>query len=161
MMMSLCIAAGVLAVAQNAQPSNSATAHPGTETATHMMGGVILYTDLTPTQKKIFRTVILPSLQKKTYNAWLPLIPEEARTPQAKSGSVQIDFTIAPDGHAKLLQLQKPSGDIALDRAAWGAITGAQYAAFPQGFDLPGIHMAITFNYNQPEPQGRMTSPRQ
>jgi TonB family protein len=103
---------------------------------------------------------ILPNIEETTYKAWLPLVPEEARPPQSKARSVRIHLMLAADGRPRGLLLQKPSGDIVLDRAAWGAITNAQYAPFPQEFDLPVIQMAYTFNYNQGPPQGNVTKPK-
>jgi TonB family protein len=158
------ITAGARAIAQSAQPSTTATAHPAAETATDM-GAVIVYTDLTPAQKKIFRAVMLRSMTKQTYKAWLPLIPESARPPRLEIGQVRIAFTLQADGRVKSLQLAKPSGDVALDRAAWGAITRAQYAPFPREFDVSSVHMALTFdynhNFNQGAPQGNIGTPKQ
>lgn len=120
-----------------------------------------MYTRLTAEQIKVFRATILPNILENTHKAWLPLVPEEARPPQSKAGSVRIDLTLAADGRPRGLLLQEPSGDIVLDRAAWSAITNAHYAPFPQDFGLPAIQMAYTFNYNQGPPQGNVTKAKQ
>ncbi|HEY1940076.1 MAG TPA: TonB family protein [Candidatus Angelobacter sp.] len=56
---------------------------------------------------------------------WDPLIPESAMPPVMKKGVVIIEFAITKDGEVKGMKLIGSSGDVALDRAAWGAITDA------------------------------------
>ncbi len=60
-----------------------------------------------------------------TYRSWIPIIPESARPPLDKQGRVGVRFKIYPDGSVKEMILEFPSGDVSLDRAAWGGITGA------------------------------------
>lgn len=87
-----------------------------------------------------------------TYRSWLPLIPESARPPLNKSGKVGIEFVIAPDGSVKGMKLKFPSGDVALDRAAWGGITGASpYPPLPKEFKGPYLALRFGFYYNVPE----------
>ncbi|MGH6629336.1 MAG: TonB family protein, partial [Burkholderiales bacterium] len=56
---------------------------------------------------------------------WYNLIPEVARAPLMKSGKVTIEFAILKDGSVAGLKVTTPSGDISLDRAAWGGITAS------------------------------------
>ena len=87
-----------------------------------------------------------------TYRSWLPLIPESARPPLDKSGKVGIEFIIAKDGSVKQMVLKFPSGDVALDRAAWGGITGASpYPPLPNQFKGPYLALRFGFYYNVPE----------
>jgi outer membrane biosynthesis protein TonB len=80
---------------------------------------------------------------------WLPLIPPIARPPVDKQGRTGIRFKIYPDGRAKELILEHPSGDISLDRAAWGGITGASpYQPLPKQFTGPYLELRFGFNYN-------------
>lgn len=58
-------------------------------------------------------------------NHWDPLIPESALPPVMKKGVVVIEFSITKDGKVEGMKLISSSGDVALDRAAWGAITDA------------------------------------
>lgn len=84
-----------------------------------------------------------------TYRSWLPLIPESARPPLDKSGKVGIEFRINPDGSVKQMILKYPSGDVALDRAAWGGITGASpYPPLPKDFKGPYLALRFGFYYN-------------
>ncbi|MGC8548536.1 MAG: cell envelope integrity protein TolA [Acidobacteriaceae bacterium] len=91
-----------------------------------------------------------------TKRAWYPIIPEEARPPLNKQGIVQIRFTINPDGSVKNMILYGPSGDVALDRAAWGGITGATpYPPLPKQFlKLGGNHLSLQFNFIYNETPG-------
>jgi hypothetical protein len=57
---------------------------------------------------------------QSTRGAWLKIIPESARPPQDKQGRVGIRFKIDPMGRVNGMVLEYPSGDIGLDRAAWG-----------------------------------------
>jgi hypothetical protein len=94
-----------------------------------------------------------PYLQKvirETYRTWDPLIPEEVNPPILKKGQVEIIFTILPNGRLqpKGMILTGRSGDVALDRAAWGAIEGADYPALPRDFHGPYLQLRFRFEYN-------------
>jgi TonB family protein len=84
-----------------------------------------------------------------TYRSWIPLIPESARPPLDKQGRVGVRFKIYPDGSVKQMILEFPSGDVSLDRAAWGGITGASpYPALPKEFKGPYLELRFGFYYN-------------
>ena len=46
------------------------------------------------------------------------------------------------------MRLLGSSGDVALDRAAWGAITGSSYPPLPNNFHGPYIELQALFLYN-------------
>jgi hypothetical protein len=52
---------------------------------------------------------------------WYNYIPEEARPPQLVSGKTSIEFAILPGGQIAGMKIVHPSGNVRLDRAAWGA----------------------------------------
>jgi TonB family protein len=84
-----------------------------------------------------------------TERAWWPIIPESARPPLDKQGKVMIRFKIYPDGSVKDMMLEGPSGDVALDRAAWAGITGASpFPPIPKGFKGPFLELRFYFLYN-------------
>ena len=56
---------------------------------------------------------------------WYNIIPEEARAPLMKKGKVAIEFAILKDGKIAGMKIVGPSGDVSLDRAAWGGITAS------------------------------------
>jgi len=82
---------------------------------------------------------------------WGPLIPEEVNPPISKRGRTGIRFTILPDGQIGDMKLENPSGDVALDRAAWGAITSSgQLPPLPKAFHGPDLDLRVGFFYNEP-----------
>lgn len=85
----------------------------------------------------------------ETKRAWYPIIPEAAQPPLDKQGRVAIRFKIYPDGSVKNMVLELPSGDVSLDRAAWGGITGASpYPVLPKNFKGPFLELRFYFLYN-------------
>jgi TonB family protein len=88
-------------------------------------------------------------VKKATLKSWMPLIPESARPPVNKQGRVGILFKIYPDGSVKSMILEFPSGDVSLDRAAWGGITGASpFPPLPIEFSGPFLELRFGFFYN-------------
>jgi TonB family protein len=80
---------------------------------------------------------------------WYNLIPEEARAPLMKSGKVSIDFAIMKDGSVAGMRIVSPSGDIALDRAAYGGIKASDpFQRLPQEFAGQYLMLRIHFFYN-------------
>ena len=93
-----------------------------------------------------------PYIQRVIYDtkrSWYPIIPGEARPPINKQGRVLIRFKILPDGSVKSMTLEGPSGDVALDRAAWGGILGASpFPPLPKAFKGPFLELRFYFLYN-------------
>jgi len=88
------------------------------------------------------------------YVTWLPLIPEEARPPLNKQGETLIRFSILPDGRIGAMRLDGSTQDQALDRAAWGSITGVgQFPPLPKQFHGPNLELRIHFLVNKTPPQ--------
>jgi TonB family protein len=77
---------------------------------------------------------------------WYNLIPEVARAPMMKRGKVSIEFAILKDGSVAGMRLTGPSGDVSLDRAAWGGITGSNpFPPLPSEFR--GQYLALRFHF--------------
>jgi outer membrane biosynthesis protein TonB len=87
---------------------------------------------------------------RETHRAWDPIIPEEVNPPILKRGEVEIVFTVLPNGRVQSgsMMLTGRSGDVALDRAAWGGIVGADYPPLPSEFHGPNIQLRFRFMYN-------------
>ncbi|MGA1984085.1 MAG: TonB C-terminal domain-containing protein [Acidobacteriaceae bacterium] len=82
---------------------------------------------------------------------WDPLIPIEVQPPLYKKGITGIIFTILPDGEIGGMKLETTSGDMALDRAAWNAITSeGQFPPLPKQFHGPNLELRCGFFYNTP-----------
>ncbi len=86
----------------------------------------------------------------ETQRTWDPLIPDEVNPPILKRGQVMIRFKVLPNGRLMdgSLTLEGRSGDTALDRAAWGALTGSNYPPLPRDFHGPYIELRALFMYN-------------
>ena len=80
---------------------------------------------------------------------WYTLIPEAARAPLLKRGKVAIEFAILPDGRVAGMKLTGESGDVSLDRAAWGGITASNpFAPLPSEYHSPYLALRFRFYYN-------------
>jgi outer membrane biosynthesis protein TonB len=114
--------------------------HPGAGS-----GGVEV---LTPTNVDL--SAWLQRWHHETERTWDPLIPDEVNPPILKSGMVAIRFKVLPNGRLMdgSLTLDGRSGDTALDRAAWGALTGSNYPPLPREFTGPYLEMRAYFLYN-------------
>ena len=119
--------------------------HPGAGT-----GGVQVLSD---TQGVDFSRW-LAAWHFETERTWDPLIPDEVNPPILKSGQVIIQFKVLPNGRLMpgSVELVGRSGDVALDRAAWGALTGSSYPPLPRAFHGPYIELRAWFLYNM-QPQ--------
>jgi len=91
----------------------------------------------------------------ETEHTWDPLIPDEVNPPIYKSGAVAIRFKVLPNGRLMdgSLVLEGRSGDVALDRAAWGALTGSNYPPLPRDFHGPYLELRAYFLYNMEVPR--------
>jgi TonB family protein len=83
------------------------------------------------------------------WHNWMNLLPDSARPPMLKRGKVAVEFIILPDGKVSGMRLVGPSGDIALDRAVWGALTASNpLPPLPQQFSGPYLALRTHFYYN-------------
>jgi TonB family protein len=91
----------------------------------------------------------LQKLIRETHRTWDPLVPDEVLPPINKRGQVAIVFTVLPNGRLvpHSMTLAGRSGDVALDRAAWGAIESADYPPLPREFPGPNLQIELIFDY--------------
>jgi TonB family protein len=139
-------------------PANSSTqwlsnlARLGPNAVSHnVLGGGIgvqVLSQLTPVQSEVMKN-LMPGFVKTTRQRWRRLIPEEAHPPVLKKGEVTIEFTLHANGTVSDMRLAHPSGDVALDRAAWGAISGSKYEPFLLVLDVPSVRLRFPFTYNE------------
>ncbi len=119
---------------------NAPIAHPGVASGVEVLSDT-MGVDFGP---------YLHQVVQMTQSSWDLLIPEAARPPLLKQGTVAIQFMIMPDGSIKQMQLVRPSGDVSLDRAAWGGITGAgPFPPLPKQFKGPYLALRFYFLYNE------------
>jgi TonB family protein len=77
---------------------------------------------------------------------WYNVIPEAAMPPILKKGKVAIEFAITRDGRVAGMRLISGSGDVSLDRAAWGGITASNpFPPLPSQFT--GQYLALRFHF--------------
>ena len=80
---------------------------------------------------------------------WYTAMPESVYPPLRKSGKVAIEFVILPDGKVQGMRVFYPSGDVALDRAAWGGISASNpFPPLPKEFQGPYLGLRCYFLYN-------------
>jgi TonB family protein len=80
---------------------------------------------------------------------WITGLPPSAYPPIWKQGKTGIVFTILKDGKVSGMVLQTSSGDVSLDRAAWGGITGSNpFPPLPKEFPGNDIVLRIGFFLN-------------
>ena len=92
----------------------------------------------------------LQRILREIYDQWIPLIPEEARPPLSKSGTTLIRFIINPDGSIGGVYLDGSTHDSALNKAAWGSITGVgQFPPLPSQFTGPNLELRIHYLVNE------------
>ena len=88
-------------------------------------------------------------LRRTVQDHWDPLIPEVAKPPVMKQGRVVIEFAILKNGGITGMKLISSSGDVALDRAAIGALTYADpLPVLPTGFTGDFVLVRAAFYYN-------------
>jgi TonB family protein len=93
-----------------------------------------------------------PYLQRVLHDVrinWYNLIPESARAPIMKKGKVTIEFAILKNGTVAGMKLVSTSGDVALDRGAWGGITASNpFPPLPNEFGGQYLGLRFAFYYN-------------
>jgi TonB family protein len=77
---------------------------------------------------------------------WYHLMPESVGPPIFKQGKLAIEFVILKNGNTANMVVHTSSGDVALDRAAWGSITASTpFPPLPKEF--PGQILGLRFYY--------------
>ena len=93
-----------------------------------------------------------PYLQQVLYRVktnWYTQIPESAKAPIMKKGKLSIEFAILKDGRLAGMRLASTSGDVALDRGAWGGVTAsAPFPPLPSEFAGQFLSLRFNFYYN-------------
>ena|ERR1019366_1570603 len=148
MILTVVLLAVLSAQAQTA-PSHSAPGDPcGATSKTDPAEDGIL-SDTQGVDFKFF----LSQFMRITRSNWEPLMPKEAKPPVNKTGEVAICVKLLPNGHVMDggMVLEGRSGDVALDRAAWGAIATAVYPPLPVEFKGAYLALRLHFMYNPPQ----------
>jgi hypothetical protein len=139
-----------------------ASRNPGAGSASRGSGGLAMHPGagsggvevLSDTQGVDFSSW-LQRWHYETERTWDPLIPDEVNPPILKKGQLMIRFKVLPNGRIMegSMFLDGRSGDVALDRAAWGALTGSNYPPLPKDFHGPYLELRAWFLYNLEPPK--------
>src|ERR1700683_1725498 len=88
----------------------------------------------------------LQSVLQAVRKNWYDLIPQRA---QMNKGKLAIELAITPEGKIAGMKLVATSGDVALDRAAWGGIVKCNpFPPLPSDFHGPYLAQRFRFYYN-------------
>ena len=113
-------------------------------------GGSKIGTEILSDTQGVDFAKYLQRLLSDVRRGWLPLIPEECRPPLNKQGITGVRFTIQPNGAISAMHLDYSTHDVAIDRAAWGSITGLGAAQpLPKEFHGPNLELRIEFRINK------------
>jgi len=84
---------------------------------------------------------------------WYAVIPPSAMPPILKRGKVAIEFSILKNGQVAGIVYDSSSGDVALDRAAYGGITSSNpFQPLPSEYAGQALRLRFMFYYN-PDPR--------
>ena len=77
---------------------------------------------------------------------WFQLMPPSVYPPVLKQGKVSIEFVVQKDGKISGMVIHASSGDVALDRAAWGSIKASDPLP-PLPKEFPGQLLGLRFYF--------------
>jgi len=90
----------------------------------------------------------LQNVERSIKANWYNSIPESARPPILQKGDVGIAFAILKNGNVTGMKLVS-SGDVPLDRGAWGGITASNpFPPLPTAFTGKYLALRVHFYYN-------------
>lgn len=127
--------------------ANTGLQVPATPTP-QKMGPIEILTDTHGVNFGPYLADMLKSVKKQ----WYSLIPQSAMPPTLKRGAVVLEFAVQKNGTITALRYTSSSGDVALDRAAYGGVTTSNpLPPLPPEFAGPYLGIRIRFLYN-PQP---------
>lgn len=109
------------------------------DTNGHPVGNIEILSDTQGVDFGPYLNRILPTIRQN----WFLLIPDSAKS---KKGKLAIEFAITKDGKVPDMRLVASSGDVDLDRSAWGSITASNPFP-PLPGDFTGLYLALRFRF--------------
>lgn len=109
----------MLTVSSAQSPQAGASSGANSDVASGAAGNLEILSDTRGFDFKPYLSKLLGRIRTN----WFNLIPQEARPPQLATGVTSIEFAIFPTGQIRGMKLVHQSGNLSLDRAAWGGIT--------------------------------------
>ena len=108
--------------------------------------GLLDFQILSDTQSVDFAPY-MKQLHAQVLGNWKPLIPEEAKDQQRKSGVVGIVVKIEADGKLSAIKLESSAGVVPMDKAAWASMTAGNLPSLPKSFSGE-LEVRVKFFYN-------------
>ena len=145
LLFALLVAAYSPTLIAQAQSEPTSPAEQKKDSPANMSGNVEILSD---TMGVDFGPYLRPAIYEIKRH-WYDLMPEVARPPILKSGIVIVEFAITKDGKIAGVHYNRTSGDIGMDRAAYGAVTASDpLAPLPSAFRGRYLALRIKFHYN-------------
>ncbi len=108
----------------------------------HDVGDLDILSDTQGVDFGPYLSRILPTIRHE----WYRLIPSYAET---QKGKLAIQFAITKGGNVADMRLVATSGDVALDRPAWGSISNSNpFPPLPSEFTGPFLVLRLRYSYN-------------
>jgi TonB family protein len=131
----------------DAAGSNSKTQEPvQPPSAKEPLGGVDVLSDT----GSVDFSPYLNSVLKIVKQNWYAAVPE--RGPRVLRGEVSIEFAILRNGKVKGMRLTQSSGNIPMDREAWGSIYNSKLPPLPVEYSGQYLALRFHFSYNPDKP---------
>ena len=130
--------------AQNTPPSTEQKPQSPADSAAKAIGPLDVLSDTMGVDFGPYLSRVIHDVRENWHN----LIPERARSGFAK-GKVTIQFAIMKDGKVAEMKLTETSGDVSLDRAAYGGIVASSpFWRLPAEFGGQYLRLRFRFYYN-------------
>ena len=95
-------------------------------------------------------------LKEVVQKHWYSVMPRSAMAPEMKSGKTVVKFAVMHDGTLSNVKIEQSSGDPALDRAAYVALSySSPLAPLPPGFTGNYLLVRANFFYNPAKTQSK------
>jgi TonB family protein len=138
--------------AHQPQPNSSATLDPNPcetkavrQTGMKALQQVEILTDTMGADFGPYMTAVVKTVRQNWYN----ILPPSVYPPSLKQGKVSIEFVIQKDGKTAGIVMYTASGDVVLDRTAWGSITASSpFPPLPKEFPGQILRLRFYFYYN-------------
>jgi TonB family protein len=106
--------------------------------------GVDVLSDTNGTNLDSYMKVLVSDIRKR----WVSVVTQMADQPNTKHEETVISLTIAPDGRVLAMRLESSAHDVAVDKAAWSAMSGATYGPSPAGLKDAELKLRVHFAVN-------------
>ncbi|HKM86656.1 MAG TPA: TonB family protein [Terriglobales bacterium] len=140
----------VLAISSVVFAQTTETKPPDVGSGAHARQSVEILTDTMGVDFGPYLKGIVPIVKQN----WYYLMPPSVYPPILKQGKVSIEFVVLKDGTVSGMKVDTSSGNVPLDRAAWGSITASTpFHVLPTEFPGERLGLRFYFSYN-PERAG-------